>query len=80
MAAEDNGKVFPESRASADVLSVLISECRERGVELRCGEQAQEIIREPDGFTGTGRQNLIPWLRSGHYHRRHVLPRDRLDR
>ena len=52
MAAEENGKVFPETRASADVLSVLIRECRENGVELRCGEQAREIIQEQDGFTG----------------------------
>ena len=43
--------MFPESRSSADVLSLLIRECREKGVELKCREQAREIIREQDGFT-----------------------------
>ena len=51
MAAEENGKVFPETRASADVLSVLLRECRQRGVELRCGEEAREIALDGEGFT-----------------------------
>jgi predicted Rossmann fold flavoprotein len=50
MAAEENGKVFPETRASADVLSVLIRECREKGVELRCAEQVEKIVQDRQGF------------------------------
>jgi hypothetical protein len=50
MAAEENGKVFPGTRASADVLSLLIRECREREVELRCGEQVEGIVQDRQGF------------------------------
>jgi predicted Rossmann fold flavoprotein len=40
---ENGGKVFPASRKAGDVLSVLLSACRERGVTVRCGEPVQGV-------------------------------------
>jgi predicted Rossmann fold flavoprotein len=57
MQAEENGKIFPVTRKSSDVLVVLVGECEKRGVVLRCGEPVREISRRPDGFiitTGKG--------------------------
>ncbi|MDD1683481.1 MAG: NAD(P)/FAD-dependent oxidoreductase [Methanoregula sp.] len=57
MQAEENGKIFPVTRKSSDVLVVLVGECEKRGVVVRCGEPVREISRRPDGFTittGTG--------------------------
>ncbi len=51
MVAGEDGKVFPETRASADVLSVLLRECRERGGEIRCREPVEEIVQDRGGFT-----------------------------
>jgi predicted Rossmann fold flavoprotein len=53
MVTEDNGKVFPATRKSPDVLAVLLAECRKRGVMIHCGGPVQGITREPDGFTIT---------------------------
>jgi predicted Rossmann fold flavoprotein len=50
MIAEDNGKVFPETRKSADVLAVLLKECRITGVDIRCGEPVTGIRRTTEGF------------------------------
>ena len=33
-----NGKIFPETRKSADVLALLVKECGQRGVDLHCAE------------------------------------------
>ncbi len=54
MQAEENGKIFPATRRSADVLAVLIAECEKQGVRIRCGEAVQEISRGPDSFSLTG--------------------------
>jgi len=54
MQAEENGKIFPATRRSADVLAVLIAECEKQGVMIRCGEAVQEISRGPDSFSLTG--------------------------
>lgn len=53
MMTEENGKVFPVTRKSSDVLVVLLDECRKQGVTLRCSEPVQEISRTPDTFTIT---------------------------
>ena len=45
MMTEENGKVFPETLRSADVLALLIKECKERGVNLHCGEPATGVKR-----------------------------------
>jgi predicted Rossmann fold flavoprotein len=53
MQADENGKVFPATRRSSDVLAVLVAECEERGVMIRRSEPVLEISRGPDGFTVT---------------------------
>ncbi len=50
METEESGKVFPKTRSSADVLKVLLRECRDRGVELHCGEPVTEVGEVPGGF------------------------------
>ncbi|WP_214041499.1 aminoacetone oxidase family FAD-binding enzyme [Methanoculleus sp.] len=50
MRAESGGKVFPETRKSADVLAVLLAACAARGVEIRCGEAVRNVSRDPDRF------------------------------
>jgi predicted Rossmann fold flavoprotein len=50
MNAGENGKVFPETRQSSDVLKILIEECTTRGVELRCSEPVTGITHETKGF------------------------------
>ena len=47
---EHGGKVFPETRRSADVLTILLAECARRGVDIQCGEAVQHVGRDGDGF------------------------------
>jgi len=51
MMIEENGKIFPETRLSADVLRLLAHECGKRGVEIRCGEPVTSIAKDGDGFS-----------------------------
>jgi predicted Rossmann fold flavoprotein len=53
MMTEETQKIFPESRQSADVLAVLIAECRKRGVTIRCSEPVQSVSRADPDFTVT---------------------------
>jgi len=53
MKEEENGKVFPETHRSADVLALLMKECKERGVDLHCGEPATSVTRTAEGFAVT---------------------------
>ncbi len=50
MKAEAGGKVFPETRRSADVLAVLLAECAARGAEIRCDEAVLAVERDGGGF------------------------------
>ena len=50
MITEENGKVFPKTLRSDDVLATLLVECRERGVILNCGEAVTGISQTSDGF------------------------------
>lgn len=50
MVQEKEGKVFPESMQSRDVLNVLTAQCRELGIEIKCGQAARSISRIEDGF------------------------------
>ncbi|MDO8871318.1 MAG: NAD(P)/FAD-dependent oxidoreductase [Methanoregula sp.] len=50
MMTEENGKVFPETRQSSDVLAVLLKECKTRGVEIHCGEPVTGITHHAEGF------------------------------
>jgi len=53
MMTGENGKVFPETRSSADVLEILIRLCKERGVEIRTGEPVTGITRSSQDFSVT---------------------------
>lgn len=50
MVTGENGKVFPQTRQSADVLAVLLTECKRRGVTIRCSEAVTEISRDAESF------------------------------
>lgn len=50
MITDENGKVFPETRRSADVLALLLEECKKQGVDLRCSEPATGARLTADGF------------------------------
>ena len=50
MITEDNGKVFPRTRCSADVLDILVKECRKQGIIMRCDEPVTGVTRTPQGF------------------------------
>ena len=58
MMTGEDGKVFPETRRSADVLATLLKECRERGVALRCGDPVTGIFRTSNGFEITTSEQL----------------------
>ena len=47
---DENGKVFPETHRSADVLALLMKECKERDVNLHCGEPATGVTWTTEGF------------------------------
>jgi len=53
MITDENGKVFPKTRRSADVLALLAQECKKRGVDLRCSEPSSGITRTAEGFAIT---------------------------
>ncbi len=48
---EPNGKVFPATRKSADVLAVLLAECKSAGVTIHCSEPVTGIASDGDAFT-----------------------------
>jgi predicted Rossmann fold flavoprotein len=51
MITAENGKIFPQTRQAADVLGVLVAECRKRGVTIRCSEPVTGISRSGESFT-----------------------------
>lgn len=51
MQTEEEGKVFPSTRRSADILEILVAECRNQGVTIRCNEPVEGIIRAGESFT-----------------------------
>lgn len=53
MITEGNGKVFPETRKSADVLGILLAECKKAGVKIRTSEPVTGIARDGDSFMVT---------------------------
>jgi hypothetical protein len=50
MIEKENGKVFPDTLRSADVLALLIKECKNRGVLLHCDEPAAIVRQTIEGF------------------------------
>jgi predicted Rossmann fold flavoprotein len=53
MTTETGGKIFPRSRQAADVLAVLLTECRRRGVDIRCNESVLDLKADEGGFQVT---------------------------
>lgn len=47
---EENGKVFPATRRSSDVLAVLLAECKKAGVTIHCSEPVTGIARDGNAF------------------------------
>lgn len=48
--ADENGKIFPVSEKAEDILSVLMTACRENGVMIRQNSQVREVERSENGF------------------------------
>jgi predicted Rossmann fold flavoprotein len=57
MEVREDGKVFPATRKSSDVLSHLISACEKQGVAMRFGEPVTGLTKEHGGFTITTSRN-----------------------
>ncbi|MDD1693948.1 MAG: NAD(P)/FAD-dependent oxidoreductase, partial [Methanoregula sp.] len=53
MMTEENGKIFPQTRRSEDVLAILLAECRDHEVIVRCNEPVQAVSRAEGPFTIT---------------------------
>lgn len=51
LTTEEGGKVFPASRKAQDVLDLLLAECRDAGVTMRCGEPVVAVEKTGDGFS-----------------------------
>lgn len=51
LTTEEGGKVFPTSRKAQDVLDLLLAECRDAGVAMRCGEPVVAVEKTGDGFS-----------------------------
>ena len=60
MEVREDGKVFPATRKSSDVLSLLISACENQGVALRFGEPVTGLTKEQGGFGITTARNRYP--------------------
>jgi len=63
----NDGKIFPRSENSRDVLRVLLEACEEAGVRILCGEETTSVSRNAEtGFfevkTQTGRRFQAPKL------------------
>jgi hypothetical protein len=50
MESREDGKIFPVSRKSADILEILLDECAKKKVEIRCVEPVISVGRENDKF------------------------------
>lgn len=53
MEIRDDAKVFPVTRRSSDVLSVLLSECSKRQIDLNCNEPVIGVKKGPNAFEVT---------------------------
>ena len=47
---DKNGKIFPSTKKAADILSVLLRECEEMGVLIRCSEPVSSVKIAEGGF------------------------------
>jgi predicted Rossmann fold flavoprotein len=61
---EEGGKVFPASRRAAEVLDVLLAECRESGVDIRAQSRVKSVRTIESGFEVGMEGSEGPRLRS----------------
>lgn len=50
----ENGKIFPSSERSADILRALLDACRERGIIIHTNAPARDIVPDENGFAVHG--------------------------
>ncbi len=50
MIREKTGKVFPKTRRARDVLEILMVQCQEKGISIKCNEEVIAITRDDGGF------------------------------
>ncbi|MCU0637315.1 MAG: aminoacetone oxidase family FAD-binding enzyme [Methanothrix sp.] len=50
MISEDNGKVFPATKRSRDVLDILVRDCIVNGVRLLCGQRVHSLSKIENRF------------------------------
>jgi predicted Rossmann fold flavoprotein len=48
--ADKNGKIFPSTKKASDILFVLLRECDEKGVMIRCGEPVLSVEKDREAF------------------------------
>jgi predicted Rossmann fold flavoprotein len=47
---EKGNKIFPKTKQARDVLNILIEQCNEKGVIIKCNQAVKSIARNEDGF------------------------------
>lgn len=50
MIRENAGKVFPKTRRARDVLNILMAQCQEKGIVVKCNQEVTSITRNEEGF------------------------------
>lgn len=65
MVTDDNLKVFPATRKASDVLTLLITECKRRGVTVRCNEAVLSV--------GLSEGRFSVKTKNGHYNTPNVV-------
>jgi predicted Rossmann fold flavoprotein len=50
MIREKAGKVFPKTRRARDVLNILMAQCQEKGIVIKCNQEVTTIARNEDVF------------------------------
>ncbi|MGB5101583.1 MAG: NAD(P)/FAD-dependent oxidoreductase [Methanothrix sp.] len=50
MIREKGDKIFPETLRAGDVLNILIEQCHELGIVIKCNQSVKSITRNEDGF------------------------------
>ncbi len=50
MIREKGDKMFPETKRARDVLNILIEQCLELGIVIKCNQAVKSITRNEDGF------------------------------
>ena len=73
MMTEEGGKIFPETRKSADVLAVLLAECAKKGVTLRCREPVRQFPGRR-AVHGHDRCRAVPIRSRCHHYGRGLVP------